>query len=384
MPKNRKNSQGPVKLEEVARRARVSASTVSRVLNNLSVVKNSTRIRVLKAVEELGYHPDLHARSLAGGSSRTIGVIVSNLENPFFFDIYKALEAGAHASNYEVVIANTNYSSEQLVNSIRLMLGRRVSGLAIVVSEIMDPNLIESLSAGLVPIVFYDVGTATRKITNIRVDYARGVRTLVEYLYSLGHRRFGFLVHHAALNPINVRLRTVLEVTRSLSPEIQVHTVASEDDLEGGRRAVRDLLALNFDPTAIICVNDIMAVGALRELRERGYEVPEDVSVTGFDDIALAQFCYPALTTVHIPRERIGRIICECLIGPGVKSSGSGSDIVIDPQLVLRKSTGLVSSKVSPFEDRARAATTSKGRGEDDSRSLVEARAGSRAAKTSS
>jgi LacI family transcriptional regulator len=181
VPKKRKISQGHVKLEEVARRAYVSASTVSRVLNNLSVVKNSTRVRVLKVVDELGYHPDLHARSLAGGNSRTIGVIVSNLENPFFFDIYEALEAGAHARNYEVLIANTNYSSEQLVKSIRLMLGRRVSGLAIVVSEIMDPDLIESLSAGQVPIVFYDVGTATRKITNIRVDYARGVRTLVEY-----------------------------------------------------------------------------------------------------------------------------------------------------------------------------------------------------------
>src|SRR6202453_1429284 len=193
-------------LEQVAHRAKVSTATVSRVLNNASVVKTSTRSRVMKAIEELKYHPNLHARSLAGGKSRTIGVIVSNLENPFFFDIYKTLEAGAHAGNYEVLIANTNYSSEQLVKSIRLMLGRRVSGLAILVSEIMDPELIESLSAGQIPVVFYDVGTASRKITNIRVDYARGVRTLVEYLYSLGHRRFGFLVHHAALNPINVRL----------------------------------------------------------------------------------------------------------------------------------------------------------------------------------
>jgi LacI family transcriptional regulator len=355
MPKNRKIPQGPVKLEQVAQRARVSASTVSRVLNNLSVVKNSTRVRVLKAVEELGYHPDLHARSLAGGSSRTIGVIVSNLENPFFFDIYKSIEAGAHAGNFEVLIANTNYSSEQLVNSIRLMLGRRVSGLAIVVSELMDPDLIESLSAGQIPIVFYDVGTASRKITNIRVDYARGVRTLVEYLYSFGHRRFGFLGHHAGLNPINLRLRTVLEVAKSLSPGIEVHAVASEDDLEGGRQAVRQLLALNFDPSAIICVNDVMAVGALRELRERGYDVPGDVSVTGFDDIALAEFCYPALTSVHVPRERIGHIICECLIDPGVKSSRTGSEIVIDPQLVLRKSTGKASPKVGRNGGRARA-----------------------------
>ena len=113
-------------LEQVARRAKVSTATVSRVLNNASVVKSTTRARVVKAIEELKYHPNLHARNLAGGKSRTIGVIVSNLENPFFFDIYKAVESGAHARGFEVVMANTDYRSEQLVSSVRLMIGRRV------------------------------------------------------------------------------------------------------------------------------------------------------------------------------------------------------------------------------------------------------------------
>src|SRR5260370_17215991 len=114
-------------LEQVARRAKVSTATVSRVLNNASVVKTSTRARVMKAIEELKYHPNLHARNLAGGKSRTLGVIVSNMENPFFFDIYKTVESDAHAAGYEVVVANTDYSSEQLVSSIRLMLGRRAA-----------------------------------------------------------------------------------------------------------------------------------------------------------------------------------------------------------------------------------------------------------------
>src|SRR5271169_405039 len=120
-------------LEQVARRAKVSTATVSRVLNNASVVKGSTRARVVKAIEELKYHPNLHARSLAGGKSRTIGVIVSNMENPFFFDIYKTIESDAHAAGYEVVMANTDYRSEQLVTSVRLMIGRRVMGLAAIV-----------------------------------------------------------------------------------------------------------------------------------------------------------------------------------------------------------------------------------------------------------
>src|ERR1051326_4711748 len=122
-------------LEQVALRARVSTATVSRVLNHASVVKNSTRARVMKAIEELKYHPNLHARSLAGGKSRTIGVIASNMGNPFFFDIYQTVEADARAHGYEIVVANTDYSPEQLVNSIRLMIGRRVEGLAVIVSE---------------------------------------------------------------------------------------------------------------------------------------------------------------------------------------------------------------------------------------------------------
>src|ERR1035441_5550621 len=132
-------------LEEVARRAKVSTATVSRVLNDAAVVKGSTRARVLRAVEALNYHPNLQARSLAKGKSRSIGVIVSNIENPFFLDIYKAVETGAHAQGYELIMANTDYRSSQLVTSIRLMIGRRVAGLAAVVSE-MDPALIDELN----------------------------------------------------------------------------------------------------------------------------------------------------------------------------------------------------------------------------------------------
>ena len=153
-------------LEQVARRAKVSTATVSRVLNNASVVKTSTRARVEKAIEELKYHPNLHARNLAGGKSRSLGVIASNMENPFFFDIYKTIESDAHVRGYEVVVANTDYRSEQLVASIRLMIGRRVAGLAVIVSE-MDPQLIVELAASKLRVVFYDVGTAGRSMSTV-------------------------------------------------------------------------------------------------------------------------------------------------------------------------------------------------------------------------
>ena len=237
-------------LEQVARRAKVSTATVSRVLNNASVVKGSTRARVVKAIEELKYHPNLHARSLAGGKSRTIGVIVSNMENPFFFDIYKTIEADAHAGGYEVVMANTDYRSEQLVSSVRLMIGRRVAGLAAIVSE-MAPELIEELNESRIPVVFYDVGTPRHNITNIRVNYRRGIEKLVDYLHSLGHRRLGFVGHHAILGPINERMKAVMDAVARI-PSLEVRTAADADTLEGGRQATRALLASGFAPTAIV------------------------------------------------------------------------------------------------------------------------------------
>ncbi len=325
-------------LEQVARRAKVSTATVSRVLNNASVVKTSTRARVMRAIEELKYYPNLHARNLAGGKSNTIGVIVSNMENPFFFDIYKTVESDAHASGYEVVVANTDYSPSQLVTSVRLMIGRRVAGLAAIVSE-MDPELIEELTGSEMPVVFYDVGSPRTNITNIRVDYRRGVEKVIDYLHSLGHRRLGFVGHHAVLGPINERMKTLVDSVSRI-PSLEVRTAADTDTLEGGRSATRALLASGYDPTAIICVNDIMAVGALRELRERGLRVPQDVSVTGFDNVKLSEFCYPALTTVHIPRDRIGHIICERLAPHPNRPDSPDREIVIDPEFVVRESTG--------------------------------------------
>jgi len=325
-----------MKLDQVARRARVSTATVSRVLNNSGLVKGTTRARVLKAVEELRYSPNLHARSLAGGKSRSIGVLVSNIDNPFFLDIYKAVEAGAHQAGFELIMANTDYSSERLVRSVRLMIGRRVAGLAAIVSE-MDGDLIEELSGARIPVVFYDVGAPRRNITNIRVDYRRGMEKLATYLYSLGHRRVGFVGHHATLGPINERVKVLLESV-GRSTDLLVETAADTDTLEGGRRAARALFDANPHVTAVVCVNDVMAVGALRELRERGLRVPEDVSVTGFDNVSLAQFCHPALTTVHIPRDQIGRTICDCLL-PGDQPPLE-REFVIDPELVLRDSTG--------------------------------------------
>lgn len=326
-------------LDEVAKRAGVSTATVSRVLNNIDVVRHTTRARVMKAVQALNYHPNLHARTLAGGKSRTIGMIASNLENPYFFDIFRALEAEAHAHGYEVVVAHTDYRPDQLVRGVRLMIGRRVAGLAVMVSE-MDPDLIRELAASKIPVVFSDVGTPRRNISNIRVNYRRGIERAVEYLHGLGHRRLAFCGHHTALGPTNERESAFVEAVSRHAPETEWRTAADQDGLEGGRQAAREILDSGFRPTAIICVNDFMAVGVLRELRDRGLRVPAEVSVTGFDNIALSEFSSPPLTTLQIPRERIGRLAFQILVPEEAKGAAPGREIVIDPELVLRESTG--------------------------------------------
>lgn len=331
-------------LEAVAKRAGVSTATVSRVLNNLNVVRGSTRTRVLKAAEELKYHPNLHARSLARGKNRILGILVSNMENPFFFDIYHALEIAAHLRGYEVVVANTDYRAEQLVASVRLMIGWRVAGLAAVVSE-MDPQLIQMLSDSKIPIAFYDVGRPQKNITNVRVDYSKGMKKIVEYLHSLGHTKMAFLGHHSRLGPISERKKAFLETVARISPDAKVHVASGSDGLEGGRQAARELLSSGFDATAILCVNDFMAVGVLRQLRDQGIRVPEDISVTGFDNIKLSEFSSPALTTVDIPRERIGQKILEILVPEGFPDQIAGKEILIDPELVVRESTTVARSQ---------------------------------------
>jgi LacI family transcriptional regulator len=266
-------------------------------------------------------------------------MIVSNLENPFFLDIFRTLEADAHALGYEVVVANTDYIPRRLVSSVHLMLGRRVAGLAVIVSE-MDPMLLQELMDSNLPIVFYDVGTPARNISNIKVNYQKGIQKAVEYLYSLGHRRMAFVGHHTGLEPLLDRKESFLAAMKGYAAEVQVQTVADRDGPQGGYQATHTLLASGFQPTAVICVNDFMALGVLKALRERGLDVPRDVSVTGYDNISLSEFANPPLTTANIPREKIAHLAFEALVPQVNGSLAPGRQFLIDPELVIRESTG--------------------------------------------
>lgn len=328
-------------LRDVARKAGVSVATVSRVLNDVDVVKAPTRNRVLKTVRAMNYHPNVNARALSVRKNRTLALLVSNLENPYFVEIYRVLAKEAHLQGYEILVADTDYSPVRLAANVQLMLGRRVAGIAAVVSE-MAPSVIEELSRSGIPVAISGVDARGPSITSIRVNCAKGMQRLVDHLRTLRHRKLAFLDHHSPLESISERRKAFLdEIGPSAGAEVRVFT--ESDSLEGGRQAVRNLLASGFKPTGIACVNDPMAIGALKELRERGIRIPEDVSITGFDNISYSEFITPALTTVHIDRERIARLIFESLTRSGDPFPPS-REVVVDPQLVLRESTGPASA----------------------------------------
>jgi LacI family transcriptional regulator len=326
-------------LVEVARRAGVSPSTVSRVLNNTGRVSESTRARVLRIAKQLKYRPDIHAQTLAGGNSRTLGVIVSNLQNPFFLDIFRVIEADALEAGYAVVVANTDYRPKHLAAAAQWMLGHRVAGLALLVSE-KEPAVIDELAGEELPVVFYDVGSPGPNVTNVKTDYYRGMQRVVEYLYALGHRRMAFVGHHADLQPLQDRKRSFLKAVARFSNGMESANAYGSDSPAGGYLAAQSLLKSGFMPSAIICVNDFMALGVLRAVREHGLAVPEDVSVVGYDNIGLSEYATPALTTVNVPRDEIGHAVSSALLTSQGAVSDAVRDIVIQPELIVRDSTG--------------------------------------------
>ncbi|MGH9535701.1 MAG: LacI family DNA-binding transcriptional regulator [Terriglobales bacterium] len=328
-------------LAEVARRAKVSTTTVSRVLNQSALVNAATRKAVERAIRELNFHPNLHARVLAAGKSRSLGLVVSNLENPFFLDIFRAMEEEAHQHGYEVTVQNTGYDRARLVAAVHQVLQFRAAGVAIIVSE-MEPGLQAELAASRMPVVIYDVGEPGPHVTSIKVNYERGIRKAVDYLYALGHRRMAFVGHHPGLKPLQGRREAFLATMEEFGGRIHFALAMESDDPAGGQRAARVVLAARPRPSAILCANDFMAMGVLGELREQRLQVPAEISVVGYDNIGLAQFAAPPLTTLDIPRETIGRMAFHALTVEGGGAEGAVApprDLRLEPELVVRAST---------------------------------------------
>lgn len=323
-------------LRDVAKKAGVSTATVSRALSGAANVRPRTRTKVLRAAQELRYRPNRHARDLRGRRSRTVGLVVSNLENPFFLDKFHYLEAEAVRQGYEVVVESTGYDPHRLQESLDGMLARSLAGLVVSASE-LDASVADLLQGVEIPVVIFmsDLDVPLPSCTRINVNDARGVRTMVSYLRSLGHSRFGVLGHHMKIGNLKTRSGLIARALKDSGADVSVVSAEVGDSPAGGRLGARAMLGVPR-PTAVICLNDHVAIGVLREIREHGLSVPEDVSVVGFDNIGLSEYTNPSLTTVHVPRDYLGRLAMERILDAG---RGVPDEVILDPQLVIREST---------------------------------------------
>ncbi len=333
-------------IKEVAAKAKVSTATISRTINQSALVTPKTAEKVWRAIRELGFYPNTQARALVSGKSRIFGLIISDISNPFFPELVKSFEDSAIRHDYEVIVANTDYKSERMAVCVRRMIERQVDGVAIMTSE-MDRRLIEELASRRLPIVFLDLGKVTPLISNIAVDYAKGIQEAVHHLVSLGHRRFGFISGPLSLKSAKARRTAVLTHLRScgISDRQQI-VVEGNHRIDGGEVAMRQILTSAHLPTAVIASNDLTAIGALRAIHQAGLRVPQDISLVGFDDIEFSQFTQPALTTVRLSREEIGRRAFEVLFASNNDNSTSGQEIRIGTSLVVRESTGRANPKL--------------------------------------
>jgi LacI family transcriptional regulator len=325
---------------QVAKRAGVSPATVSRVTNGRASVDRQLAKRVWKAIEELGYSPNPQARALVSGRSRTLGLLISEMTNPFFPELIQSFEDIAGAHDFEVMVGSTNYNLERARIFIRRLVQRRVEGVAVMTFR-AESHLLDELIDRDIPLVSIDESTNAPRSQVLEIDYARGINEVVQHLAILGHRRIGF-----ASGPLphltNLRRKEAFEkaVRKIRLSETATPIFIGEHTFEGGTQAAEYFLGLEECPSAIVCSNDLMAVGVLRILAEKKIEVPREISVVGFDDIHLAEFANPPLTTVRMAREDLARCAFEALdqLRQG-KISSASKPMRVETRLVLRQST---------------------------------------------
>lgn len=346
-------------IHEVARRARVSIATVSRTINGVPTVTPQLSRRVWKVVKELGYYPNTQARALVSGRSRIFGLIVSEITNPFFPEIVQGFEDIAVQHNYEILTTSTVHDPKRMALSVRRMIERRVEGVAIVTFG-MEEELFDDLKSRQVPLVFIDVGPSLPRISNIRIDYVYGIRQAVQHLAALRHRDIAFISGPLALKTAVARQRAFLEAMEEVGLSIDSkYQIEGNHTMEGGMEALKQLLALPKPPTAVLCSNDMTAIGVMRQAYEEGITIPDHLSVIGFDDIRLAQFIIPPLTTVKMSQTEIARLAFHALLSEVQRKSASpeGSECVLRTSLVLRDSTAMA-PKAPPQHDRHNGSNT--------------------------
>jgi LacI family transcriptional regulator len=336
----------PVTIKDIAKTAGLSIATVSYVINNSRPVSPEAAEKVKQAIYQLGYSPNLIARSLRSKRTSTIGLVVPDSSNPFFAEIAKGVEDAGFSASYSVILCNSNATLQREQVYLDLLISKRVDGLILASTSATLDHLRPLLQRQLPVVVFYRQAEDL-PVDTIQVDNQKGGQDATRHLIQLGHQKIACIRPASAKTPsyhrvdgyVQAMLESGLEISTELMPQ-------GNNRIEGGHAAALRLLDSGQPFSAIFSTNDAMAIGAMRALRERGLRVPEDVSVIGFDDILLASYVVPALTTITQPKVEAGKRAVEFLI-ERIESCGDCQPhhLVLETNFVARASTAPPPSK---------------------------------------
>jgi DNA-binding LacI/PurR family transcriptional regulator len=340
---------------EVARRAGVSKSTVSLVLNHGQKVHPETADRVRRAIAELNYVPNRSARSLQSGHSRLLGVILSDITNPYFSELVRSITTVAGQSDYDVMIFDTDYNSSMVHLHLEHLRQYRCDGVFILTTE-RDPTVIDALNNAGIPAVLLNWGQTGKRIGDLVVDYQSGMDLLLDHLVDLGHRRLAFVggpnQYHSAVVKVDAFRRACTDLNNRIDDPIYF-TGDVRLDRETGERVTAQLLSMHpaQRPTAIIVSSDLMAISLLRALQMQGLRVPQDLSVASIDDIHLADYLTPPLTTLRQPRRKMAAIAFEMLQSLMASKQEASLQRSVELRLIVRSSTGAPPDSATSLAD---------------------------------
>ena len=328
-----------ITIRDVAREARVSIATVSHVINNTRYVSDELSKKVHIAMEKLGYHPNDIARSLRKKKTYTIGMIIPDNSNPFFAEVALGIEMRSFDLSYNVIFCNTNRDVQKELIYLDLLLKKRVDGI-IFVSSGSNINSIEFIKSQKIPVIVVDREVKRLEVDSVLVDNLSGGYQATKHLLNLGHKIISCISGPSLITPSSERIEGYKKALKEASLEIYEKLILQGDfQYEGGYKSAKRLLRMKKIPTAIFVCNDLMAIGAIRAIKEGGLSVPKDISVVGFDDIALASFYSPKLTTVTQPKYQMGKLAANMLIERIMNKEIEPRRKLLKTELIIREST---------------------------------------------
>jgi LacI family transcriptional regulator len=310
---------------------------VSRVLNKTHYISEKTRKRVLAAVSELNYYKNVHAKRLATGQSDLFGLVISEIANPYFPEVIRGFQAAAWDQGLDVLLLNTEYNRDRTQSVIRKLVESDARGVAIMTSSI-DNSATAALAESGIGVVFCNLCSPSKLVSNIRIDYRRGVLQAIEHVASLNHRRAA-VISGPGSNRTATNIRQALVAGLRQRGMATSPVTSSDYRVDAGASAVREILSAPDIPTVIFCGSDLIAMGAMSALEEAGVRVPEDVSIIGIDDISFAVLARPPLTTIRVPREQLGVTAFNALDKMLSLKRHSGAEYTIETDLIVRSST---------------------------------------------